>query len=64
MYQKYQFDYVAGKRLLVISERGEVRPCEILNDSLGNLRDYNYDMQQLMKSQKVKEMQKWIKCTK
>ncbi len=47
--------------MLIISERGEVRPCEILNDSLGNLREYNYDMQQLMKSQKVKEMQKWIK---
>ncbi len=64
LYQKYQFDCVAGKRLVVISERGEVRPCEILNDSLGNLRDYNYDMQELMKSQKVKDTQKWIRCTK
>ena len=64
LYKKHQFDCVAGKRLIVISERGEVKPCEILNDSLGNLRDYDYDMRKLMKTKKVKDVQKWIRCTK
>ena len=34
---------VAGKKLLVVSETGEVQPCEILGKSFGNLRDYGLE---------------------
>jgi radical SAM protein with 4Fe4S-binding SPASM domain len=55
---------VAGKKLLVVSETGEVQPCEILGKSFGNLRDYNWNLQTLLKEHSVNQLQKWIKDTK
>jgi MoaA/NifB/PqqE/SkfB family radical SAM enzyme len=55
---------VAGKKLLVVSETGEVQPCEILGKSFGNLRDYDWDLQTLLKEHSVNQCQKWIKDTK
>ena len=59
---------VAGRKLVVVSETGEVFPCEILDKSMGNLRDYDFDLHQLMSDQKTKELANWIveskcKCT-
>jgi len=34
----------AGRANLVLTEIGEVYPCEIRKDSFGNVRDYNYDI--------------------
>jgi len=39
----------AGRKMLVISETGVVRPCEILGEEFGNLRDYDYDFAKLLK---------------
>ena len=64
MFNKWQLDCVAGKRLLIISEKGEVKPCEILNESFGNLRNFDYDIRKVMKMAKVKKTQKWIKESK
>ncbi len=61
---KFVTPCVAGKKLVVISETGTVKPCEILNDEIGNLRDYNFDFQKLMKSDQQKKIYKWIKDTK
>ena len=64
------FDYkfvtscVAGRKLLVISETGEVQPCEILGKSIGNLRNHDWDLTKLLKENSVNQMQKWIKDTK
>lgn len=55
---------VAGKKLLVVSETGEVQPCEILGKSFGNLRDYNWNLKSLLKKHSVHQLQKWIKDTK
>ncbi len=55
---------VAGRKLLVVSETGEVQPCEILGKSIGNLRNHNWDLTKLLKENSVKNMQKWIKDTK
>ena len=57
---------VAGKKLIVISETGVVRPCEILDKDkdIGNLRDYNFDLKKLMKSKKQKDVHNWIVDTK
>ena len=39
---------VAGRKLVVLSETGEVLPCEILGKSFGNIRDYDYDIKRLL----------------
>lgn len=38
----------AGKLNLVLSESGEVYPCEMLTGSLGNVRDHDYDLRKIM----------------
>ena len=57
---------VAGKKLIVISEEGNVYPCEILTLShpLGNVREYDYDIKKIMNLNNTKKTQKWIKDTK
>lgn len=54
----------AGSKLVIISEKGEVRPCEILPNRFGNLRDYDYDLSKVLSTPKAKETIKWIKDTK
>lgn len=46
----------AGKLNLVLTESGEVYPCEILPQSFGNVRDYNYDIMQVLRSKTAKEV--------
>ena len=55
---------VAGKKLMVVSETGEVYPCEILGKSMGNLRDVDFDMRKIQDQQVNKELVNWIKDTK
>ena len=38
----------AGRYILVIDEKGEVFPCEPLWHSIGNLRDYGYDVKAVL----------------
>ncbi len=55
----------AGTLMGVIYEKGDVFPCELLNNhSLGNIRDYGYDFSRLWKSQIAKNSAKWIKDSK
>lgn len=62
---KFVTPCVAGKKLIIISETGEVKPCEILLDkSMGNLKDFNYDLNLLMKTNLAKNVGKWIVKTK
>lgn len=39
----------AGTLTAIIGENGEVRPCEILDSKLGNLRDHGYDFMRIWK---------------
>ena len=55
---------VAGRKLLVVSETGEIQPCEILGKSLGNLRNFDWDLNKLLKQNSVIQLRKWIKDTK
>ena len=41
----------AGKLNLVLTETGEVYPCEILSTSFGNVRDHDYDMKEIVHSE-------------
>lgn len=54
---------MAGKRLIVISEKGDVYPCEILNKSFGNVRDVNYNIKKILYSKQGKSIKKFIKNT-
>ena len=55
---------VAGRKLLIISETGEVYPCEILDKSMGNLRDFGFDLRRLVNREQNKELLKWIRESK
>ncbi len=46
----------AGRLNLVLSESGDVYPCEILKTSLGNIRDYDYDISRIIRSGRAKEV--------
>ena len=51
---------VAGRKLVVLSETGEVLPCEILGKSFGNIRDYDYDIKRLLAKDSNQKFVKWI----
>ncbi len=55
---------VAGRKLVVVSETGDVSPCEILGKSIGHLKDYDWNLKSLMADKASKDMQTWIKDTK
>ena len=54
----------AGTLTAILSETGELRPCEILDTSIGNVRDVNYDMNQLWNNTQSKAHRQHIKNTK
>lgn len=43
----------AGRLNLVLSETGEVYPCEMLNQSLGNVRVFDYDLKKILRSEQA-----------
>ncbi|MBI2671716.1 glycosyltransferase [Candidatus Woesearchaeota archaeon] len=55
---------VAGRKLLVISEEGNVAPCEILTKTFGNLRDFNYNLKAMLKNDNGKGIVDFIEKTK
>lgn len=58
---------VAGKRFVIINERGEVYPCDIFinhkDKMLGSLREHNYDVKEVLKTADAQKIIKWIKDT-
>lgn len=54
----------AGSLFGVISANGDVRPCEILDQSFGNLKEYDFHFMNMWRSQKVKDLSSWIRKTK
>lgn len=54
----------AGGKSIVISEEGDVFPCERLNRKLGNLRDYDYDINKILDKKETKNLTEWIKKSK
>ncbi len=45
----------AGRLNLVLTETGEVYPCEIISESLGNIRNFGYDLSRVLKSDKAQK---------
>ena len=55
---------VAGRKIIIISETGDVYPCEILEKKLGNLKKENFNLKKILKSDQSKKLNKWIKDSK
>lgn len=57
----------AGRLNLVLSETGEVLPCELLDRTMGNVRDYGYDIRQVAGSRSARtirgRIRKECRCT-
>lgn len=51
---------VAGRKLVVIGETGEVYPCEILDKAMGNIKDYDCDMKALLARPENRDLIRWI----
>jgi MoaA/NifB/PqqE/SkfB family radical SAM enzyme len=52
--QKRQIPCYAGRTNLVMTEVGEIHPCELLTDSFGNVRDFDYDIEQVVNTSQAK----------
>lgn len=48
----------AGSLIGVMNVDGEIRPCEIRDDSIGNIRDYNYHLPRMWRSKKIRDFRK------
>lgn len=51
----------AGRLNIVLTEKGDVYPCEMLPKSLGNIRDHNGDIRGLLQSLQAREIIDFIK---
>lgn len=51
---------VAGRKLVVVSETGDVYPCEILDRKMGNLRDFDFDLHALLGMRDNQGLVEWI----
>jgi MoaA/NifB/PqqE/SkfB family radical SAM enzyme len=46
----------AGKANLVLTETGDVYPCESFTESFGNIKDYHYDVNSMLQTQAAKNI--------
>src|SRR5574340_810330 len=46
----------AGRLNIVLTENGDVYPCEILTERLGNVKDYGYDIKKILRSENAKKI--------
>jgi MoaA/NifB/PqqE/SkfB family radical SAM enzyme len=53
----------AGSMNIVILSNGDVRACELLPNSIGNLRDNNYNLPEMLLSENAKKIRKNIQET-
>ena len=61
---------VAGSKMVTLDDRGGIKPCEMLEQvhatdrfDIGNVRDNNYDIPHLMRSDKACGVRNWIRDT-
>jgi radical SAM protein with 4Fe4S-binding SPASM domain len=63
-HDQYVTPCVAGRKLAVISETGNVYPCELLDRKMGNVRDSNFDLPAIMANAESAATRSWIRDTK
>ncbi|MDI6715581.1 MAG: radical SAM protein [Actinomycetota bacterium] len=54
----------AGRLNLVLTESGDVYPCELLDRKFGNIKDHGYDIRKLLQSDEAKAIVQEIKSSK
>ena len=57
---KYVVPCQAIRKSVVINEEGDIYPCEVLHKKLGNVRDYDYDVNKILAKSESRNLQKWI----
>lgn len=62
--EKFISSCQAGSLLAIISSDGTVAPCELLNYSCGNLKDYKYNFLKCWQDVKAKQIREQITCSK
>ena len=60
---RHQIPCYAGKLNIVVTESGDVYPCESFNMKLGNVRDSGYDIENILKSNSAKKIVRSIQDT-
>lgn len=73
---RYRMPCQAGRRMVVMSDEGNVEPCEMLDylikegtakvstSKLGNIRDFDYDIRQLLATHTAQQVTREIVATK
>ena len=59
-YDEFITPCTAGTLSYIIKEDGAVKPCEILDDEIGNICDNNSSFNDIVNSLKAKNLRKWI----
>lgn len=54
--QKRLLPCYAGRLNLVITETGDIYPCEVLDKSFGNVKDFDYDIRKLLQTAQAKSI--------
>ncbi len=63
--KKFILPCKAGSLMAVMYEKGDIYPCELLNNKpIGNIKDFGYDFRKLWSSAKAKETCTFIKDSK
>jgi len=61
--QKRLLPCYAGRLNLVLTENGDVYPCEVLDKKIGNVKDFDYDARKLLRSDRYMAIVKEIDDT-
>jgi len=56
-------DCKAGNKLIVVYSDGDILPCELLNTQLGNLKNFNYNINKILRTDTYNKTLKFIKDT-
>lgn len=54
---------VAGRKLVIVNEKGDVYPCEILGKTFGNLRRAEYNISKILFAKSSNDLKDWIQNT-
>lgn len=61
---RYVIPCLAGTISCVMTETGDLYPCEILNRKIGNIKDTDYDFRKLWYSREAEKIREFIKNTR
>lgn len=61
---RYVIPCLAGNISCVMTQTGDLYPCEILDRKIGNIKDAGYDFKKLWHSKKAEEIRNFIKDTR